>query len=307
MVKYWIETKEASMEITSDYVGTLLKEYRKEITWRETMNYAAALGDNNLFYFDDERPEGVIAHPMFCVAVTWPISERIWEYMEDFDFPKEILLTQVHYTEHLQIHRLILPGDHLTVRGRVVATLPHKAGTLFVVRFDACDGQEVPVFTEHMGGLMRGVRCIDGGRGAEHLPQGPKHSGEEAVLWESSVFVNRMAPFIYDGCTGIHFPIHTSVKFAHAVGLPDIIHQGTATLALAVREVINREVGGDPRYVRSIACRFTGMVISGSEIRIRLAGHEAGSGGDHLFFHVLNHEGKKAISEGIITLQASSG
>ncbi len=30
------------MEIHSDYVGTLLKEYRKEITWRETMNYAAA-------------------------------------------------------------------------------------------------------------------------------------------------------------------------------------------------------------------------------------------------------------------------
>jgi acyl dehydratase len=175
------------------------------------------------------------------------------------------------------------------------------------VRFDASDGQEVPVFTEHMGGLMRGVRCTDGGRGSEQLPQVPKHSGEEAFLWESAAFVDRMAPFIYDGCTGIHFPIHTSVKFAHAVGLPDIIHQGTATLALAVREVINREVGGDPRTVRSIACRFTEMVISGSEIRIQLAGREAGSGGNHLFFHVLNHEGKKAISEGVITLQASSG
>ena len=292
------------MEIRSDYVGTPLKEYRKEITWRETMNYAAALGDNNLFYFDDERPEGLIAHPMFGVAVTWPISERIWEYLENLDFPKEILLTQVHYTEHLRIHRLIRPGDHLTVRGRVVAALPHKAGTLFVVRFDACDGQEVPVFTEHIGGLLRGVRCTDGGRGAEQLPQGPKHSGEKALLWESTVFVDRMAPFVYDGCTDIHFPIHTSVKFAHAVGLPDIIYQGTATLALAVREVINREAGGDPRQVRSIACRFTGMVIPGSEIRIQVAGRQAGREGDHLFFQVLNQEGKKAISEGVITLQA---
>jgi acyl dehydratase len=295
------------MEINSDYVGTLLKEYRKEITWQETMNYAAALGDNNPLYFDDERPEGIIAHPMFCVAVTWPISERIWEYMEDIDFPKEILLTQVHYTEHLQIHRLIRPGDLLTVRGRVVATLPHKAGTLFFVRFDASDGQEVPVFTEHMGGLMRGVRCTDGGRRSEQLPQVPKHSGEETFLWESAAFVDRMAPFIYDGCTGIHFPIHTSVKFARAVGLPDIIHQGTATLALAVREVINREVGSDPQFVRSIACRFTGMVIPGSEIRIRLAGRESSKGEDHLFFHVLNQEGKKAVSEGIITLKVSSG
>ena len=42
-----------------------------------------------------------------------------------------------------------------------------------------------------------------------------------------------------------------------------------------------------------------------SEIRIQMVGREAGSDGDHLFFHVLNHEGKKAISEGVITRQAS--
>jgi acyl dehydratase len=293
------------MELTSKYVGTRLKEYRKEITWRETMNYAAAIGDNNLFYFDDERSEGVIAHPMFCVAVTWPISERIWEYMEPVDFPQEMLLTQVHYTEHLRIHRLIRPGDRLTIRGRVAAILPHRAGTLFVIRFDTFDGQENPVFTEHMGGLMRGVRCTDGGQGAEQLPPGPKLSGKKAILWESALLIDRMAPFVYDGCTDIHFPIHTSVKFARAVGLPDIIHQGTATLALAVREVINREVEGDSRSVRSIACRFTGMVIPGTTIRIQLAGREAGGTEYHLFFQVLNHEGKKAISEGVITLQFS--
>jgi acyl dehydratase len=293
------------MEFSSDYVGTPLKEYRKEITWRETMNFAAAIGDNNPFYFNDERTEGVFAHPMFCVAVTWPISERIWEYTEDIDFPKEILLSQVHYTEHLQIHRPILPGDHLTVRGRMVATIPHKAGTLVVLRYDAYDGQGDLVFTEHMGGLMRGVRCTDGGRGAEQLPQVPTYSGEEALLWESAIFVDRMAPFVYDGCTNIYFPIHTSVKFARAVGLPDIIHQGTATLALAVREVINREVGGDPRLVRSIACRFTGMVIPGTEIRIQFERRLVNDGGNHLFFHVLNSAGKKAISEGIITSQGS--
>jgi acyl dehydratase len=293
------------MELTSKYVGIQLKEYRKEITWRETMNYAASIGDNNLFYFNDERSEGVIAHPMFCVAVTWPISERIGEYLELVDFPQEMLLTQVHYTEHLRIHRLIRPGDRLTIRGRVVAILPHRAGTLFVIRFDAFDGQENPVFTEHMGGLMRGVLCNDRGRGAEQLPPEPKLSGKEAILWESALLVDRMAPFIYDGCTDIHFPIHTSVKFARAVGLPDIIHQGTATLALAVREVINREVEGDSRSVRSIACRFTGMVIPGTKIRIQLTGREAGGTGGQLFFHVLNHEEKKAISEGVITLQSS--
>jgi hypothetical protein len=35
------------MELHSDLVGTALKPYRREITGRETMNYAAAVGDDN--------------------------------------------------------------------------------------------------------------------------------------------------------------------------------------------------------------------------------------------------------------------
>lgn len=292
------------MEIDSRFVGFALKPMETEITWRRTMNYAAAIGDNNPCYFNDENPEGVIAHPMFCVAVTWPISERIWEYTDGFEFPEEILFTQVHYTEHLQIHRPIRPGDRLTVKGRIAATLPHKAGTLFVVRFDAVDGQGFPVFTEHIGGLMRGVSCTDSGKGGETLPEIPRFTDDGPILWESIFPVGRMAPFIYDGCTDIYFPIHTSVKFARAVGLPDIIHQGTATLALAVKEMINLEAGGNPLPIKTIACRFTGMVIPGTEIRIRLSGRKSDESGDHLFFHVLNSDGKKAISEGVITFQS---
>jgi hypothetical protein len=50
-----------------------------------------------------------------------------------------------------------------------------------------------------------------------------------------------MRPYVYDGCTNIYFPIHTSVGFARMVGLPDIILQGTATLAYAARELADRE------------------------------------------------------------------
>jgi len=64
------------MEISSRFVGAPLKPMETQITWRQTTNYAAALGDTNPRYLDDERPEGIVASPMFCVAVTWPISER---------------------------------------------------------------------------------------------------------------------------------------------------------------------------------------------------------------------------------------
>ncbi|HOD27924.1 MAG TPA: MaoC/PaaZ C-terminal domain-containing protein [Syntrophales bacterium] len=290
------------MDIDSRFVGSPLKPLDARITWRQTTNYAAALDDANPRYLDDSLPGGLVAPPMFAVAVTWPISERIREFIETPDFPFEILATQVHYTEHLALHRPVKPGDRLTVRGRVAAILPHKAGTLMVLRYEAQDEEGHPVFTEHIGGMMRGVRCTDAGAGDETLPVPPVAAGSEAPLWEAPVAIPRSAPFVYDGCTNIHFPIHTSVTFARQVGLPDIIHQGTATLALGVREITDREAAGDPGRVGAIACRFTGMVIPGSEIRVRLLERRSDGDRTHLFFSILNAEGKRAVRDGVVTL-----
>jgi len=193
------------MEISSSFVGSRLKDYDTEVTWRNTMNYAASIGDNNPHYFDDEREHGVIAPPAFSVALTWPISERIWDYIEAPDFPKEIIATQVHYTEHLMFHRPVRPGDRLKIRGRIAAILPHKAGTHVVIRFDAIALNDAPVFTEHIGAIMRGVKCTDEGRGGDDLPKIPRTSGDSPPLWESVIPIDALEPFIYDGCTNIFF------------------------------------------------------------------------------------------------------
>lgn len=290
------------MEISSRFVGTPLRSLEVTVTARQTMNYAAAVGDSNPRYFHDETPEGIIAPPMLAVALTWQICGHISEYLQAGDFPWELLLTQVHYTEHLQFHRPVRPGERLFIRGKVTAMIPHKAGTLVVLEFDARDAADHPVFTEHIGGMMRGVSCPDGGAGAEDLPciSAPFLSG--AVIWEAVLSVDSLAPFIYDGCTDIHFPIHTSRKFAHDVGLPGIIHQGTATLAYAARELVNREAGGNPALLKALSCRFTGMVRPGSDIRVRITGRQTVDSGIVVAFDVLNAEGKKAISDGYTLL-----
>jgi len=289
------------MEISSRFVGAVLKPLETQITWRQTTNYAAAVGDANPRYVDDERPGGIAAPPMFCVAITWPISERIWEYLDIPDFPYEVLLSQVHYTEHLQLYRLVVPGDRLSIKGRLAAIIPHKAGTLMVLRYDVYDEWDRLVFTEHLGALMRGALCPDGGAGADQLPEIAANDGNPSLLWETIISVSREAPFIYDGCTNICFPIHTSVKFARQVGLPGIIYQGTATLALGVREVIDRECGGDPARVKAIACRFTGMVLPGSEISVQAVGRFRKGEDVNVFFNIINSEGKKAVSDGVVS------
>ena len=49
--------------IDSKYVGVPWKQVIKEVTWRMTTNYAAAIGDENLLYFDDESEADLPARP----------------------------------------------------------------------------------------------------------------------------------------------------------------------------------------------------------------------------------------------------
>jgi len=294
---------EITMEISTRFVGTRLKDYKAEITWRHTMNYAAAIDDNNPWYFDDEREGGIIAPPMFSVAVTWPIVERIWDYIEADDFPMDLLATQVHYSEHLEFHRPMKPEGSVTVKGKIAAILSHRAGTHVVIRFDAVDDNGLLLFTEHIGAIMRGVKCVDDGeQKKENLPEIPLFKRENP-LWEVPLHLDPLRSFVYDGCSNIFFPIHTSKRFAHQVGLPGIIIQGTATLAFAVREIINREAGMNPQRLQSLSCRFTGMVLPGTDITVQLEGKDEKEDSTGLFFSVFNQEGKRAISGGYALLR----
>jgi acyl dehydratase len=285
------------MRIDSSFAGTPLREFRTKASWRQTMNYAAAVNGSCQAYFDDERPGGIIAHPMNCAALTWPVTGNVSDFIESENFPKELIARQVHYTEHLEFHRPVVPGDELLIKGRVAAIEPHRAGSHVIIRFDASGVDGAPVFTEHIGGLMRGVECEGGVRGIDSVPAVPENT-TPGTLWESGIAVEQLAPFIYDGCSDIVFPIHTSKKFARAVGLPGIILQGTATLAYAVNEIIEREAGSDPARLSKLYCRFTDMVMPGTLISVRITGRIDTDGGTDIFFEVLNREGRKAVNKG---------
>ena len=287
------------MEVSSHYVGTILKPYTTDISKRDTMNFAASIADNNPCYFDDENPNGIVAHPMNCVAVTWPILEKIHEFIALEDFPFQILATQVHYTEHLLLHRLMLPGDQLKIQGKIAAIIPHRAGTHMITRLDAVDENNQPVFTEFIGGLMRGVHCSDQGRQEDDIADLSAKKTDPLFSWESAILVDPLMPYIYDGCTRIHFPIHTSRQFARQVGLPDIILQGTATLALAVKEIIDRKAASDPEQIQSISCRFTDMVMPGETILLQASSPDKNN---NIFFQVINSKGQRAVSRGHIKL-----
>jgi acyl dehydratase len=281
------------MELNPQFAGTRLRPYQTHVDWRRTTNYAAATGDDNPIYLDDQRPEGLSAPPMLAVALTWPISSNIDDYLERKDFPTEVLMTQVHYTERLDFHGPVRPGDRLSINGLIAGILPHRAGTHCTMRYEAFDQENRPVFTEHIGAIYRGVACRGEGIALD-LPEEPAGDWSAGPVWNQEIQVDPMLPYIYGGCTEIVFAIHTSPAFAIGVGLPGIILQGTCTLALAARELVNREAGGDPGRLKTLSCRFSGMVRPGTTISVALKTRNR----EDLFFEVMNQEGEKAVSKG---------
>lgn len=292
------------MKLDSKLAGTRLTPHNVRITWRATTNFAAAIQDRNPLYFDD-RNQGLVAPPTFPVAVTWPILSNLGHYIESTDFPKEVLFTQVHYTEHLILHRLIRPGDNVQLTGEIAAILPHRAGTHAIMKLSAMDENNTPVFTEYIGAMLRGVECL-GETGRQSLPALPDFDSKAAPTWSCQNRIDPLLPYIYDGCTHIEFPIHTSPKFAEDVGLPGIILQGTATLGLAVREMINQEAGGDPHRIQEISCKFTGMVKPGEAIEICCLGTKDHPHHRDIFFNVLNAKNKQAIRSGYLKIKKES-
>lgn len=289
------------MKINADLAGTGLRPYQTRISWRDTTNFAAAVEDYNLNYFDDRQEKQILSPPLFPVAVTWPILSRLENFIEIADFPKEVLMTQVHYTEHLILHRLVRPGDDLLLTGTLKAFLPHRAGTHAIICLNAQDQNGAPVFTEYIGAMLRGVDCGPGGRAGE-IPLIPENDDTAAALWTSDIHIDPLRPYVYDGCTNIEFPIHTSPNFAQAVGLPGIILQGTATLAYAIRELVNKEADQDPARILEIACRFTGMVMPGTDIQVVCTGKKAHDDFTDVFFEVHNSEQKKAVRSGYVKI-----
>ncbi len=291
------------MKIDPNLAGIDLKPHHTNVTWRQTTNFAAAVLDNHPGYFDDTKNKELLSHPLFPVAITWPILSRLDQFIHDQTFPTEVLLTQVHYSEHLILRRLVRPGESLTITGHLAALLPHRAGTHAVICLNAVDEQNQLVFTEYVGAMLRGVDCGEGGTFGT-IPAVDKNTDDTRnVMWASDIPIDPLQPYIYDGCTNIEFPIHTSPHFAKAVGLPGIILQGTATLAMAVREIVNREGRRNPESVCQVACCFTDMILPGTTIQIVCSKKINHKNHTDLFFEVLNHENKKAIRDGVVKLK----
>jgi len=291
------------MPLDSSIVGSAGPSMVSEIDSRWTMAYAAALGDAAACYMDTNR--GVIAHPMFPVCFEWPVQVAMRAQFEKLtSLTRDEAIRAVHATHDTVLYRTIRPPERLTTQLTVAGVERRKPGAYMVTRLDTVDGAGKPVCTSWYGALYRGVE-VKGPDIAAKCPPSPMQPivEEGEPLWECQVDVPAGMAHIYTECARIFNPIHTDASVARAAGLPSIILHGTATLAMAVSRIIEREAGKDPGRIGRVAGRFGAMVTMPSTITVRVLGRDRGADSVAVFFAALSGGGL-AIRDGLVMLRA---
>jgi acyl dehydratase len=293
------------MPLPSSLIGIASESIHSTPDARWTMAYAAALGDAVPCYFDTRRSDGVIAHPLFPVCFEWPAFLRIGAALREPSFSLDEARHGVHATHDTIIHRPIRAGDRLSTRAIVAGIERRRPGAYMITRIETFDSSGAPVCTTWYGSLYRGVDVIGEDRQAD-APAQPAASPDLAEpQWETAVPIGAGLAHVYSECARIWNPIHTDAAVAAAAGLPAIILHGTATLALAVSQIVEREAQSRPERVTRIAGRFAAMVPMPSEIRVRMLGRRRNADRDAIRFSVLNADGQQAIRDGLVELRSS--
>lgn len=282
------------MPIDPHIVGTDLPESRRTVSVRDVLAYSAGIGDTSAAVFDDLGD--LVAPPPYCVSLEWPVVSDP-EKRSEYGATDEEIRRSVHAQQDSVFHRPIRPGDELVTRGVIAGMRSSGAGAVVTSRLDTVDrSSDEPVVTSWTTSIFRGVAVEGHGEAAVAPPRTPATTQEVDTV--DAVWVPPEMPHVYTECARIWNPIHTERSVARAAGLPDLILHGTATWALAAREILRVYAESQPARLARLSGRFAAMVMPGTEIRVEHARR-----GDVVSFTVRNDRGDPAIRDGFAVLR----
>jgi acyl dehydratase len=278
--------------IPGTIVGTEVGALSTSLDARWVMAYSASLGLDDARYYDTLAEEGPVAHPLFSVCYEWPAAVAL----RSKTVREAWVLLGVHATHHVVIHRNPRADDRLLTRAQIIEVRPSRAGTLVVARFATVDRNGRPVTTTDYGSVYRGISTGTQVRApVDHLPR-TERPGADETRWTVTVPVAARAAHVYSECARIWNPIHTDVAVARMAGLPAPILHGSATLALAVSQVVQQDLDGDAARVAEVSVRFTGMVPMPSSFVVRGRARR----GDAIAFDAVDAQGESVLADGVI-------
>lgn len=285
------------IKLNSELLGADITPSQYMVAFRDISNFAASIGDENPAYYSHKAQSGIVGHPVLPVKWSWQVICALPQ-KSTVAIPDGLLENMLHQSEHLILHRPVRPGDELRVSGKWVGLRPHKMGVKVGLRFDYWDSRAQPVVTEYVGGIILGAHYMDGKNVLEFPPVIEQPDSNE-VLWQREIPVSRLTCYHYDGCNDIVYPIHTDIKRAREQGLPDIILQGTATLAMCTSMLIESCAGKNPARVAAVAGKFTDILVPPNMLTVRVYKQTA----HEVFFDSVEQNGKYVLRDGYLRIR----
>ena len=282
------------MPVGIDHIGRSTDFVEHDIDARWLMAYAASISDFNNNYMNTDIQK-VCAHPVFPVCLEWPSILNTRAFFGK-DLSAEESARGVHAAHDLHLYRPILAGETLRTNATLIGIEQIKPGAGYTLRLDTIDQTDTIICRTFQYGIYRNVAVKGENYSCERSPDVPQPANLERVF--DTISIREGAAHTYTECARIWNPIHTDRKFARDAGLPDIILHGTSTLALTISKLVDEFANGEPRRIKRLGGKFSGMVFMPSQLDL-ISSNPVKSGDQSLVsFEVRQTNGEPVITRG---------
>jgi len=252
--------------------------------------YAVGSNDTtNPYYWDESRPGGIIAPPMFGVVYGGICIPGVV-------FDKELgmnVMMMVHGEQDMRYYKPVKAGMKIKSRAKIVDIIDKGSGELCQFTVTSWD-QAGEKIAEALTGFF--VRVGGSGKKGEKEPE----PGPGATIFEDKKKVLAKQTYIYAWASGDHNFIHVNPEMAVKMAkLPGIILQGLCSMAFCQNTVVDKLCKDrNPELLKRLAVRFAKPVFPEDELTI--TGWEIQGGSPRkIGFEAKRQDGTVVIKNGL--------
>ena len=279
------------MPLNKACVGREYPPVTTNVTLDAIQNYARAYNDLNSAFFDQSRPGGIVAPPMFGVTVIWDAAMRV---MMDSDLNADFLRL-VHGEQDMEFLNPIRPGDVVTAAAKITSIETKATGETITIEVNAANQKGQPVEK------ILFIAFIRGSRNREAAASEPRaiEPDRGAPIFSVAQTIDKDQTFRYAEASGDRNPIHVDENIAKMAGLPGIIVHGLCTMAFTSKVAIDNLCAGDPTRLKRLRVRFSRPVLPGQTITTKIWADGDRHGRKVFAYETFNPDGQAVIKGGI--------
>jgi len=231
-----------------------------EVNPKDFTFYAVGTNDyDNPYYWEESRPGGIMAPPMFAVVYGGICVPAV---ILDKELGMNVMM-MVHGEQDIKFHKPVKFGMKLKSQAKVVDIIDKGSGELCQFVITSKDEKGGLVSESTYGFFVRG-----GGSGKKDEKKEPEPVPGKTIFEVKKKIMSHQS-YIYAFASGDHNFIHVNPEMAKKVGLPGIILQGLCTMAMCQNSIVDSLCADrNPELLKRLSVRFSRPVLPNDEITI---------------------------------------